>query len=181
MAMKINLLKDRRVLTEKEYNQERLILRYSAIVLSITTVIGVAIFLWNFILANRLVAIESSITEASKELSELAEANAEQIYIKNRLQLISGFLAERQIARESLQQVLTLTIPGVTISGISTDEDGEIVVNVTADNLAALSSSIDYYKKDSDFFTQAVNRGITRDKDGKYMMNVGLTIPKPKE
>lgn len=181
MAMKINLLKDRRVLTEKEYTQERNVLRWSAVALSIVTVLGIAVFLWNMILSGRLSTIESSITKASKELSGLAEANAEQIYIKNRLQLISGFLAERQVAREALQQVLTLTIPGVTIGGISTDEDGEIVVSVLADNLDALNSTINYYKGQNSFFTQSVSRGITRDKDGKYTMNVGLQIPKAKE
>lgn len=179
--MKINLLKDRRVLTEKEYTRERNILRQAIVILAVTLVVTIAITMWYLMLAKRLSDIESSIAKSSKELSGLAQANAEQIYIKNRLQLISGFLTDRKVAREALQQVLSLSIPGVTIGGISTEDDGTIIVGVKADNIEALSSAIAYYKTENNFFTQAVNRGIIRDKYGVYTMNVGLQVPVAKE
>jgi len=179
-SMKINLLKDHHVLSEREYSRERSLLRYSVVGLVVLLFLMMAVFFWNFILANKLSGIESSITMASNQLKGLAEANAQQLYVKNRLSLISDFLADRAVSREALQQILTLQIEGVTIGGITYVGDNEVSVTVQANNAEILGRAIEYYKTENGFFPQVVAKGISLQKDGKYEMILILTIPASK-
>lgn len=176
-AIRINLLKNRRVLSEKDYLREKKFLQISVVSLVIVFVITVAMAIWNFALSQRLLGIEESITEANKQMQGLATANAEQVYVKNRLSLIGGFLDDQSVARESLQQILALSLPGISIGGITFESESEVMVTVTAESVVALSSAIEYYKRDDAYFPQVVSQGMSRNKDGLYEMRLVLTLP----
>lgn len=175
--MKINLLKTRRVLSEKEYLAERGYLRISIVALLIVLFIVVAMASWNFILSNKLAQVEKGIATATKEMQNLTEANAQQLYLKSRLNLISGFLSDRSLSREALQQVLSINIPGVNIGGVSNVAENELEVKVDASDAFSLIEAVNYYKNDNKFFIQVVSKGITRDAEGKYQLSLILTIP----
>lgn len=178
--MRINLLKNHRVLSEKEYLREKRLAQSSVLVLVVVVIITIAMAIWNFVLAQKLAGIEKSITKANTSMQGLSEANVEQVYVKNRLKLIGNFMDEQTIAREALQQVLALSLPDVTIGGISFNDDEEIRVVVTSATQVALEESLKYYEQEDGFFTQVVNEGIAKTKDGFYEMKVRLSLPKVK-
>lgn len=176
-GMRINLLKNRRVLTEKEYIREQSFLQWSVLGLVITFVLTVAMAIWTFILTSKLSGIESEIASANKQMQGLSEANAEQVFIKNRLDLIGNFLDDQAIARESVQQVLALAIPGVTIGGMKFDQANKIEVVVSANTPGSLSDVLAYYKQKENYFPQVISNGVTRDKDGQYQISLTLSMP----
>ncbi len=178
VGMRINLLKNRHVLTEKDYLKERQFLKFSILGLLVVVVITVAAAGWNIMLSRKLKGIEDSMTKLSSQMQALSGANAEQVYVKSRLKLIGNFLNEQSVARESLQQVLVLSLPGVTIGGLSFEEENEISVTVTADSQKALTDVVDFYKAKDGYFSQVVSDGVNRNKDGGYDLKLRLTLPK---
>lgn len=178
--MRINLLKNHRALSEKEYFREKKIAQYSMLGLLVIVIITVAMAIWNFVLAQRLSGIEKSIAKANTQMQGLAEANVEQVYVKNRLKLIGNFMDAQTVAREALQQVLALSLPGVTIGAITFTKDDEIDVVVAAATQQALEESLKYYQQTDGFFTQVVSNGISKVKTGTYEMRLALTLPKVK-
>ncbi len=178
MPVKINLLKNRHTLSEVEYRREAAYFRYAVMAAVFVVIITVAVSVWQFILTRQLNSLESEISKSSKELAGLTSANAKQIYLKSRLKLISDFLDDRSVARQSLQKIFSLSIPGVTVSGVRFDSEGTIDLQATAKDIISLSGLIDYLESENDFFLQVVSRGITRMQDGQYQMDVSLTIPR---
>lgn len=178
MAVTINLLKNRHTLSEAEYQRERNFYRYAMLSLVMVMVVTVAISIWQLVLSRELASLESSIGASTKELAGLSSANAKQIYLKSRLKLITAFLDDRSVARQALQRIFSINIPGVSVSGASFESESVLSVQATANDVLSLSQLIDYLTNDNDFFLQIVSRGITRLPDGKYQMDVSLTIPK---
>ena len=174
----INLLKNRRVLSEKAYQEERKFLRYSVLALVLTAVVAVALSLINLYLMTRISTLDTTITSASSKISGLSKASAQQIYLKSRLQLISGYLENRSTARTALQQIFSLSIPGAEVTGASFPSDQTLAVQVTANSIVALNQVVAYYQASNAFFTQAVSNGITRAKDGTYQLQIILSLPK---
>jgi len=176
--IKVNLLKNRHTLSEKEYQQERNYLRSAIVGLIVVVVAVVALFLWNFVLARNLSGIEKSITSESKEMQGLVEASAQQVYLKSRLGLVTGFLSEKTITRESLQKIFSTNIAGAHVTGVAFEGDSVLVVQYTSESTVALKELLNYYEYDTGYFLQAVSRGLSRNKDGTYQMSVALTLPK---
>lgn len=176
-GMKINLLKNRRILSEKDYIREKKLLQSMVIGLVLVVFITVAMAIWNFVLSQKLKGIEEEIAKASSQMQGLAEANAEQVYVKNRLNLIGNFLDDQAIARESLQMVLALSLPRVSIGSISFESPNEISVTVSAENQSALKEALAYYQKVDGFFPQVVSTGLIRNNEGGYEMKLILTLP----
>jgi len=176
--IKTNLLKNRHTLSEKEYEQERKYLRYSVVSLIIVVIVAVALGIWNFVLSQNLANIEKSITSTSKEMQGLVQASAQQIYLKSRLSLITSFLADKSLTRESLQKVLLTNIDGVHVSGVSFEGETILVVQYTANSAVSLEKLLTYYQADTGYFSQAVSRGLSRAKEGNYQMSIALTLPK---
>lgn len=176
-GMRINLLKNRRVLSEKDYIREKQFLRLATTGMLIVVVITIAMAIWNFTLSRRLASIEGEIAQANTQMAGLANANAEQLYVKNRLSLIGNFLNEQEVAREGLQQVLALSIPGVTISGLTFESATEVAVVVAASSQSALAEVVAYYEQKDGYFPQIITRGLSRNKDGLYEMQLLLTLP----
>lgn len=176
-GMRVNLLKNRRVLSEKDYLREKKLLQSSVVGLVVVLVITISMALWNFVLSQKLRGIEQEITKASSVIQGLSEANAEQVYVKNRLSLIGNFLDEQAIARESLQKVLALTLPGIAIGGMSFESESEIVVTLNADSQQALKEVLSYYEEEESYFPQVLSHGVTRNKEGKYELKLTLSLP----
>ena len=122
--------------------------------------------------------IEKPINEAKITFEKTYTTRIEILTeIKNRLSLIGNFLDDQAIARESLQSVLALSLPGVTIGGMSFDKENEVTVTVSADSQGALKEALAYYKQADGFFPQVVSTGVSRNKEGKYEMKLTLTLP----
>jgi hypothetical protein len=139
----------------------------------------VAFSIWNLVLTNQLSNIDKSLTSTSKEMQGLVQASAQQVYLKSRLTLITGFLLNRTQARDSLQKVLSTNIPGTHVGGVTFESETVIGVQYVSNSLSSLDQLLKYYQEDTGgYFTQAVSRGLTRLKDGSYQMSVSLTLPK---
>ena len=178
MPIKINLIKNRHTLSEAEYQRERAYFRMATIAMAVVTVITLAVALWQFVLTTQLNSIESSVSKSTKQLQGLSQASAKQIYLKSRLKLITAFLDDRSVARQSLQNVFSISIPGVTITGASFESDNVLRISANAADVNVLTHLVDYLSTDDGFFLQAVSRGISRSADGTYQLEVALTIPK---
>lgn len=176
--IKTNLLKNRHTLSEKEYEQERKYLRYSIVSLIAVVVIVVALSGWNFILTQNLTKIERSITGVSKEMQGLTQASAQQVYLKSRLNLITGFLADKSLTRESLQKILSTSIYGVHVGGMTFESESIILVQYVSNSANSLKELLAYFENDTGYFLQAVSKGLSRSKDGNYQMSIALTLPK---
>lgn len=176
--VRTNLLKNRHTLSEKDYQRERSVLKSSIVTIVITVVLVIALSVWNLVLTQRLSTIETAFTSASKEMQGLSVASAQQVYLKSRLNLVTGFLNERSVARESLQKVFSTNIEGVHVGGVAFESDTMISIEYVASSTSSLDKLIAYHKADTGYFTQAVTSGITRAKNGTYQMSVSLTLPK---
>ncbi len=176
--VRTNLLKNRHTLSEKDYQRERQILKSSVITIVTIVVVVVAISVWNLVLTQKLSTIEKALTESSKEMQGLTTASAQQVYLKSRLNLVTGFLNERSVARESLQKVFSTDIAGVHVGAVAFESENVLSIEYQATSTASLDKLIAYYEKDTDYFTQVTTSGLTRSKDGVYQMNVNLTLPK---
>ncbi len=173
----INFLKNRRVLSEKDYAREQKVLRYSVVSLVIVVVVTMAISIWNFILAQRLSKLNTEVAAANTQMEGYVQANSQQIYLKSRFDLITKFLHDRTTTREALQRVLSVSIPGTHISSILFSGNTMITMQVSSDSVVALRDILSYYQTDTGYFTQVVSYGISRDKKGAYQLSMDLTIP----
>ena len=148
--VRTNLLKNRRTLSEKDYQKERSLLQKSVVGIVVAAVIVVSLSVWNLFLANKLSGIETAVTAASKELQGLSQASAQQIYLKSRLNLVTGFLGERTDARESLQKILAINVGGSHLSGLSFENESMLGVEYVSTNITALNDLLKYYQSDTD-------------------------------
>lgn len=176
--IKTNLLKNRRTLSEKDYQKERDYLRWSVVGMIVVVLVTIAMSLWNFVLSSRLSSIDKALTTVSKEMQGLTKPSSQQVYLKSRLKLLTGFLAERSFTRESLQKIFSTTVPGSHISGLSFENETMLAVTYTSDSIFTLNDLLNYYQGDTGYFTQVVSRGLSRDIDGKYQMTLAMTLPK---
>jgi hypothetical protein len=175
--IRTNLLKNRRTLSEKEYQAERNLFRWAVVALIIVIMGIMALSVWNLVLTRKLSGIEGELTKSSKDLQGLSTASAQQVYLKSRLKLVTGFLAERSIARESLQKIFSVNLAGSHISGMSFESESLIAVSYVANATSSLDRLLNYYESDTGYFTQAVSKGISRSPDGSYQMTILLTLP----
>lgn len=173
-----NLLKNRRTLSEGEYQRERAILRYSVLGLVVVVVLVLAMSLWILLLTSRLSEVESGIVKASNEMEGLVEANAKQVYLKSRLNLVTDFLGSREMARESLQKLFSTQIEGTHLAGAVFEDEISLAASYVAQEIFALERLLEYYQEDTEYFVQVVSRGITRTRDGNYQVSLLLTLPK---
>ncbi|MFH1244691.1 MAG: hypothetical protein V1487_03960 [bacterium] len=176
--IRINLLKNRATLSEGEYRKEREALRKAVYGLVVVVVVVMALSLWNLVLTARLKNIEAEITESSQAMQGLVQASASQIYLKSRLKLITSFLNERSLMRESLQKVLSNDTPGTHISKTTFVGENILRIQVSADNSTAVTEVLKYYQENNAYFIQVVSQGISRTKDGNYQLSLDLMIPR---
>lgn len=176
--VKTNLLKKRQTLSEKDYQKEQNYLRWSILGFVVVVLLVVAISIWNFFLTRQLSNIEQAITTSSREIQGLAEASAQQVYLKSRLTLVTGFLADRSLARESLQKVFNTEIPGTHLAGVTFESDSILAVQFGSDTSGSLQDLLNYFSGDTGYFTQVVSRGVTKASDGTYLLSLALTLPK---
>lgn len=176
--IKTNLLKNRRSLSEKEYNQEKKYLQYSVVGLVLTVVVVAGISIWNFVLSSKLSNIEKSLTKVNQEMQGLVRASAEQIYLKSRLNLLTGFLSSRANTRKSLENVLNTEIPGTHISRLGFVDDVTLEVAYEASSSGDLATLLNYYEGDNGFFTEVINKGISKSDGKNYNLNLYLLLPK---
>ena len=174
----VNLLKSSHTLSEKDYQRERAILKNSVITILVVVVLVIALSVWNLVLGNKLVAVETGLSNTAKEMQGLTLASASQIYLKNRLSLITGFLTGRGVIRESLQRVFSTKLDGVHVGAVAFESDDTLSINYVANSAKALENLITYYEADTGYFTQVVTSGLSRSKEGSYQLNVSLTLPK---
>lgn len=175
---RINLLKNRKVLSEKDYLREQQLFRYAVVGLTMVAVVTVAVSIASFVVARKLGGIEQEIATSSRALQGMAEANAQQVYLKSRLTLISAFLDDRAVSREAIQRIFSLAIPGASVSSVAFVGDNIVATTVNSRSVGVLNEVLSYYQADTGFFTQVVSLGVSRSKDGSYDMQLHLTIPK---
>lgn len=172
-----NLLKHRQVLSEKDYQRERGMLRWSVFVFVIVIVIVIAFSLWDFLLSRQLNGVKQDLTNLTGQMQGLVTASAEQIYLKSRLKLVTGFLDGRSLTREGLQRVFSTNIPGTYVTGVSFVSPTVMSVQVGAGTVFTLNDLLTYYQTDAGYFTQVLSRGLSREKDGTYQLSLELTLP----
>ncbi|KKU87886.1 MAG: hypothetical protein UY18_C0024G0010 [Microgenomates group bacterium GW2011_GWF2_47_9] len=178
MAIAINLLKNRHTLSERDYQKEQKYFQTALILVVVVVVLSLAVSIWRYLLIRRLSSVEVRAANATRQLAGLTTANASQVYLKSRLKLISSFLDDRTIARQAFQRVFSLDIPGAVVTSASFVDDTKLSMQVQASNVLTLSSVVDYFSEDTGFFIQVVSGGVTRQADGKYQVDLLLTIPK---
>lgn len=176
--LKINLLKNRPGLSERDYQREQMILRYSILSLICVVVVVLAFSLWSLVLTRKTRVVEESLTSTSKQMQGLSEANAQQVYLANRLKLVSGFLSDRSLTRLALQKILSTDIPGAHVAGVVFEDEVTLGVAYEAEEARSLKNLLDYYQADTDYFTNVESSGLSRDKTGKYQLSLSLTLPK---
>ncbi len=176
--IRTNLLKNRPTLSEKDYQQERTLLKLSVIGLLLIVIVIVAMSAWNYVLARKIAVIDKSLTNTAQEMQGFVQASAQQIYLKTRLKLVTAFLSDRSLTRNALQKLFTTKIPGTHIGNLAFESETQLSVQYVCDNYNSMDELLQYYSADTGYFTQVVSRGIDRSKDGSYQITLSLTIPK---
>jgi hypothetical protein len=164
-------------LSEKDFQNEKSKLRMAIVGLVGVVVVVVSISIWNLVLSSKLAKVEDNIESSNKEMQGLVKASAQQIYLKSRLNLVTGFLADRSVARESLQKVLTVNLPGTHISSLSFVDESTLGVTYVASSSADLAELVKYYESDTGYYTQVVSKGLSRSDDKNYQLGLSLTLP----
>lgn len=175
--IRTNLLKRRQVLSEKDYQRERSALRWSVVGIVVVVVVIMAFSVWDFMLSRQLSGIQTDITNLNGQMQGLVTASAQQIYLKSRLSLVTRFLSDRSLVRDGLQRVFSTSIPGTHVSGVSFVAPTVMSLQVQANAITSLSNVLNYYQTDTGYFTQVVSRGMSRVKDGSYILSMELTLP----
>ncbi len=178
MALQVNLLKKSRVLSEKQYQLERKVFISSVIGFVLVVCITIAFFAWQVLVSVRVKQVDATITKVTAQLGGLQTASIQQLYAKTRLKMIGGLFATRATTREALQRVLSISMPGVTISSIAFEQSNLLKISVMADSLQSFDSIYKYFEGTKDFFTNVVNNGVSRSQDGSYIMTLSLYTPK---
>jgi hypothetical protein len=176
--VRTNLLKNRQTLSEKDYQKEKNLLRLGVVGLVVVVVVVVAMSIWNLVLTSKMSRIDREFGATSKEMQGLVQASAQQVYLKSRLKLITGFLAERSTTRESLQKVFSTDIAGTHIASVSFEGESGLGLQYVADSTAPLKELLAYYEADTGYYTQAVSNGLSRSNNGTYQITIFLTLPK---
>ncbi len=172
----INLLKKRKILSEKEFLREKKFLRYGIIGFVVVMVLVVVTLSYQLILSQKLVKLEEEIVQITSDVSKHAEASAQQIYLKSRLELISSFLDVRSVAREAIQEIFSINISGVVVSGVSFESDNIMSAQFNASDVLSLERILEYLQEDNGVFRQVVSQGIIRTGEGEYQLQVLLTL-----
>ena len=175
--IKINLLKNRPTLSEGEYQRERKYLWSSIMGLIVVTLLVVSMSIWSMVLTSRVTGIERAITQSSREIQNLVEANANQVYLKGRLQLITEYLQKRSRVRQALEHILANEIVGTHINSVAFIEENVIRLQLEAENNEVLNEVLMYYQRENGYFTQIVSRGVTRAREGTFQLTLEMTIP----
>lgn len=178
MPYSINLIKNRHTISEKDYQLERRVLQYSVTALVAIVVLGVSLAVTRFVFVTKLSNIEKQIATSTNELSNLTEASAQQIYLKSRLSLITGFLRDREVERQAIQSVFSIDIPNVIVSAARFENEDTMSIKLTSTDSESFSQALDYFSNESQFFTQAVSKNVSRNLDGEYTLDLLLTIPR---
>ncbi len=179
MDLKINLLKKRRAISEKEYLRERKMFVFAltgflGLFLLMSVFFGLEMFdLW------KLKKTKNRVAKAESRLSELQLVTKGQLYLRSRLNLVKDFLDSRVKGREAVERVFSLNLPGVVVSGVSFTDNQVLEVRLRAKSVSALDEAFQWLKNDN-FFLQVVNRGVSRMENGSYDMQLELTMPKDK-
>ncbi len=153
-------------------------LRYAIFGIIVVVISIVSLSVWSLVLTKKLSGIETKLLGVTKDMQGLTQASAQQVYLKSRLKLVTGFLADRSLTRESLQKIFATSIAGTHVTGVGFEDENILNVQYTADSASVLSKLLSYYQGDTEYFTQAVSRGLTKNKDGTFLMNLALTLPK---
>jgi hypothetical protein len=180
MALKINLLKKTRILSEAQYKLESRIFLGSLSVLGIILLLAMGLFSWQYFVSARLNNLENRIAQANGQLKGLETANVQQLYIKSRLQLVSSFLESRAETREALQRVFAIPIDGVNVSAINFETEQVLAMQMSANSIVSFDKAYEFLENDRDFFRQIVNKGVSRGQDGVYIISLELTLPTKK-
>lgn len=175
--IKINLLKNRPTLSEGEYQRERKAMWYSIMGLIVVAILVVSMSVWSVVLSSRASRIERTITQSSKEIQNLVEANANQVYLKGRLQLITDYLQKRSRVRQALEHILANEVEGTHVNSVAFIEENVIRLQLEADDNLVLNEVLAYYQRENGYFTQVVSRGVTRSREGTYQLTLEMTIP----
>lgn len=175
--VKINLLKKRRGITESQYIAERRAFIASVIVILVVVLIATVFFVLQILSSRQLDNVEADISAVEEKLIGLNDASIRQLYLKNRLDMVSMFFDSRVEDREALQQVFSLDMPGVVITGASFESEDTVALQLTADSVLALDSAYLYFENEDTYFVESINRGITKNEDNTYTMRLDLTLP----
>lgn len=178
MALRVNLLKRRRRITEKQYQLENKLFRYSVVFVFVVIAITTSLYAWQFITSRKLISVQAEFSQAEARLEGLQDASIRQLYLKNRLELIDVYFGDSVASREALQNLFSLDLPGVNILNASFESETQLSIRLQADTVLALESVFLYFQETDTFFTQAVNTGVNRLDDSTYTMQVELTVPK---
>lgn len=176
-AININLLKKRRGITESQYILEKKIFMWSVVVFVILVIVAIAFFVLQYLSTRKLSETEVEIRQVENQLSGLESINNSQLYLKNRLNLISGYFDSRYQDREALQRIFSIDLPGVAVLGASFESENTILIRVNSDNVISFDSLYRFFEEDETFFSQVINRGVGRTENGAYTMQIELTIP----
>lgn len=176
--IRTNLLKNRSTLSEKDFLREHGLLRIATGAVATTIIAVVVLSIWNYLMTGQLEQIEAEIVATTEEMQGLVLANTAQVYLKNRLSLVTSFLDEREVTRESMQTLLSTEIPGTHVAGVAFEGETLLNVSYVSSNSESLAALLKHYEGDTQYFTQATSNGITRSKDGNYQTSLTLVIPK---
>ena len=177
--LKINLLKKRRAISEKEYLREKKLFimaltGFLSLFLVMSVFFGLQMFnLW------QLKKVKAKVSKAEARLTDLKPVTQGQLYLRSRLDLVRDFLKSRVKGREAVERVFSLNLPGVVVASVSFGDKQILRMRLKATSAMALDEAFKWLEEDN-FFLQAVNRGISRLEDGSYTMQLELTMPKDK-
>ncbi len=175
--LKINFLKKRRAISEKEYLRER-----KLFVISLTGFLGLfvvmlVLFGLQFFNLWQIKKTKAKLDKAESKLAGLKEVSARQLYLRSRLDIVKDFLNSRVKSREAIEKIFSLDIPGVVVANVTFVDEQDIMASLEANSVIALSRAFEWFKE-SNFFIQVVNKGVSKLVNGSYTAQLILTIPR---
>lgn len=139
----INLIKNQQGnLLERVINWSLTVGRALVIV---TELVTLAAFLWRFGLDQQLIDLHTQIKQKQAIVSAFKKNEDEYRNLQNRLSIASSFAASGGKEIQTYQDILKLSIPGITFNKVSSSTD-KITMGLNATSVSSLSSFVNTLK-----------------------------------
>lgn len=178
--LQVNFLAGKQAEYQKQ-QQRLLLIQGAAFALLVVYVIGLgSLFAYSFYLGRQQKSLDTQIKTLDNEIEELSPVEAKHVFIKTKLDALLPVLTSQRQNQALVEAIFTVISPGISVSGLTIQEDGKISFSGEAVEFAALAQFLTNLERGN--LTPAVRLelaelgGVSLRSDGAYSFNVTLNL-----
>lgn len=130
-----------------------------------------------FLQSQNISQIQNKVIASEQKISDLKNTQGSMLLLKNRLTTINQYLGTASKQAQMYQLITTLLPASFSVSSISVDKDGEILISGVVPDSASLDNLINNLTSQSsnqDKISQVSLESINRGRDGVYRLSLKI-------